>query len=342
MLVLVLLAGALLGASPKGLAASDSAADFFLGKTITLYIGGEAGGGYDLFMRTLARHITPHIPGGPAVLPVNMPGASSMILGNYLARVAPRDGSVIGAVNPLLLFEALFSGAHSMAQFRGPEMTMIGNGATAHWVLLTRHSEAITSVTDLKYKDLVVGTTARPGASYILTHAIQKIFDLSHLKIVSGYAGIREVAGAVDRGELSGCVMDIEDLMVLRPQWLRETSMDIIAELSPRDVAGGVNRAPSIRELAANDEDKHVLDVIFASTTLSRPLIAPPQLPPSRTESLRDGFLAAFSDPVFLAEMAVMKIAPSPTSGKRMEEMIGAAYDVSPELLARLHAVLGD
>src|SRR3954467_3890858 len=80
-------------------AAAQSVAEFYRGKTITCYIGYGVGGGYDLFARTISRHMTRHIPGNPTILPVNMPGASSMILGNHLARRAPQDGTAFGAVN---------------------------------------------------------------------------------------------------------------------------------------------------------------------------------------------------------------------------------------------------
>jgi tripartite-type tricarboxylate transporter receptor subunit TctC len=321
---------------------ADSLSDFYQGKTVTLYIGAEPGGGFDLYARALSRYMARYIPGNPTILPMNMPGASSMILGNYLAKIAPRDGSVMGVVSPLLLFEPLFNGSQSMAQFRGPEMTMIGNGATAHWALLARHSAGIASIDDLQHKDLIVGASARAGAAYILTHAVKEVLGLNRLKIVTGYGGIREIVGALERGEISGCVMDLEDVMALQPQWLGNADIDVVAQLTPRNTAGVPVHAPSIVDFAISDEDKQVLDVILASTTLSRPLIAPPEIPPARTKSLRDGFLATLDDPDFLTEAAKIKITPSPLSGERMQDSIDAAYELPPAILARVRAVLSD
>lgn len=323
-------------------ALGDPLSDFYRGKTVTLYIGAEAGGGYDLYARALSRYMARYIPGSPAILPINMPGASSRILGNYLAKIAPRDGSVIGVVSPLLLFDPLFNGSQSMVQFRGPEMTMIGNGAAAHWALLARHSTGISSIGDLRRKDLIVGTTARGGATYILTHAIKAVLGLDHLQIVTGYSGIREVIGAVERGEISGCVMDLEDVMALQPQWLVDGDIVVLTLLSARNTAAGPIQAPSILDSAMNDQDKQVLDVIFASTMLSRPVIAPPEIPVARAKSLRDGFLETLNDPDFLAEAARIKIVPSPLSGERMQDIIGSIYELPPTVLARVRAVAGD
>src|SRR5205807_2120523 len=71
----------------------------FAGKMIRLYIGTGPGGGYDAFGRLVARHIGRHIPGNPGMVPVNMPGASSLTLTNFLFNSAPRDGTAIGTIN---------------------------------------------------------------------------------------------------------------------------------------------------------------------------------------------------------------------------------------------------
>ena len=100
--------------------AADPVADFYRGKTITCFIGYGVGGGYDLFARTISRHMPRHIPGNPTIVPVNMPGASSMVLGNHLAKRAPQDGTAFGAVNSALVFDTLFAGAEFEGAVPGP------------------------------------------------------------------------------------------------------------------------------------------------------------------------------------------------------------------------------
>src|SRR2546423_300062 len=77
-----------------------SAADYYAGKTIELTVGGDAGGGYDIYARAVARHIGHHIPGNPTVVVKNMPGAGSTRAGIFVSTVAPKDGSVLGALMP--------------------------------------------------------------------------------------------------------------------------------------------------------------------------------------------------------------------------------------------------
>src|SRR5436190_2291085 len=76
------------------------AADYYAGKTIELVVGGDAGGGYDIYARTLARHINRHIPGTPNIVVKNMPGAGSTRAGIYMSTVAPKDGTSIAALMP--------------------------------------------------------------------------------------------------------------------------------------------------------------------------------------------------------------------------------------------------
>src|ERR1051326_7636405 len=87
--------------------AQDSA-NLFRGKTVRVIVGASAGGGFDTYSRIIAEHLGTHLPGRPTVIVQNMAGAGSLTAANYIANVAPKDGTVIGAVNPLIGTNALF------------------------------------------------------------------------------------------------------------------------------------------------------------------------------------------------------------------------------------------
>ena len=57
------IAAAIFALAAASIAQAQSAADFYRGKTVELYIGYSVGGGYDVYARMLARHIGKHIPG---------------------------------------------------------------------------------------------------------------------------------------------------------------------------------------------------------------------------------------------------------------------------------------
>src|SRR5258708_23435518 len=82
------------------LVAPSQAADVYAGKTIDFLVGGDVGGGYDIYARTISRHLARFIPGNPTIVVKNQPGAGSGRAATFLYGVAPKDGSVIAAVFP--------------------------------------------------------------------------------------------------------------------------------------------------------------------------------------------------------------------------------------------------
>ena len=84
---------ALSGLAPST-AAADPVADFYRGKSISMIIATAPGGDYDLRARLVARHMGRHIPGNPTIVPRNMPGGVGIQAANYMANVAPQDGTV--------------------------------------------------------------------------------------------------------------------------------------------------------------------------------------------------------------------------------------------------------
>ena len=86
------LAACVLTASPS---AADPVAEFYRGKTLSMVVATSPGGDYDARGRLLARHMGRHLPGQPAIIVRNMPGAVGLQAANWLATQAPRDGTVL-------------------------------------------------------------------------------------------------------------------------------------------------------------------------------------------------------------------------------------------------------
>jgi len=333
------LSGALASASLPSLAQADQVADFYRGRTITCYIGYASGGGYDVYARVISRFMQKHLPGNPNIIAVNMPGASSMTLGNHLARVAPRDGTAFGAVNSMLLFDPLFNGAKSKAQFTGVDMTLIGNAVVSAAVLIALKTADVSSLEELRTKELMIAASTPSGDTYMLPLALKNVLGLK-LKIITGYPGTREVALALENGEVQGRVWDMEGIKAARPQWLRDGTIRILAQLAPRADRAAPPGVPLARDFAANEDDRKVLDVICLSTALARPYIAPPGLPPERAQALKDAFWATMQDPDFLAEMNRLQLAIDPVSGPDMEKLLKDAYALPDTLVQRVRKAL--
>jgi len=321
-------------------AAADDVADFYRGKTITCYIGYGVGGGYDTIARIISRHMGGHIPGNPTIVPVNMPGASSMVLANFLAKRAAADGTAFGAVNSALVYEPLFDGDASKAQFKGPELTMIGNAVSSASILFAWHTTGIKTIDDIRQKQLVIGAPSNTGDTYLQPLAVKNILGLDKLKIITGYPGTREIALAIEQGELEGRVWDMDGIEAARPQWLKDHLINILAQLAPKKMPEVPAEVPLIKDYVASEDDKKALDVIFMSTILARPYIAPPGVPAERVHALRDAFMATMRDSDFLAETDKMALKIAPTSGDEMQDIVRENYELPQGIVMKVRKAL--
>ena len=285
-----------------------------------------------------------HIPGNPAFVNINMPGASSMTLANHLARAAPRDCTAFGAVDSALIFDPIFGGPRSKAQFRGTEMSIVGNAVVSSAVLVALKQSGVESIADIRKggpKELVIAASTPSGNTFLLPMALKNVLGL-RLKIISGYAGSREAAMALETGEVMGRVWDMEGVKATRPQWLADGTLKLLAQLAPKKHPTVPADVPLAGDLAQSEEDRKALDLIAISTTLARPYLAPPGLPPERLRALRDAFMATMRDPEFLSEMAKLQLTVDPVSGDEMEKAVREAYELPDSLIQRVRQALSN
>jgi tripartite-type tricarboxylate transporter receptor subunit TctC len=271
-----------------------------------------------------------------------MPGASSMILANHLAKRAPADGTVIGAVNSALLFDTLFAPAASKALFNGPDMTMLGNAVSSAAVMIAWHATGVKTLDDVRQKGLIIGAPSRTGDTYLLPLAVKNVLGLDRLKLITGYPGTREIVIALERGELTGRVWDMEGIKAARPDWLRDGRINIVVQLAPKKMPEVPASVPLVTDFVADPADRTALDVVFMSTVLARPYIAPPNLPAERRQALRRAFDATMKDPTFLAETKKLQLTIDATTGEEMEKIVADAYALPEAVIARVRKALVD
>jgi tripartite-type tricarboxylate transporter receptor subunit TctC len=124
-------------------ALAQGPAQFYQGSNVDLYVGYSPGGGYDVYARALARHLSRHVPGHPTIVPKNMPGAGSLVLANWLYNVAPRDGSAFGMIGRGTGFDPLL-GSHK-AHFNAAYFNWIGSMNDEVSVCVAWHTTGIKS-----------------------------------------------------------------------------------------------------------------------------------------------------------------------------------------------------
>jgi hypothetical protein len=166
------------------------------------------------------------------------------------------------------------------------------------------------------------------------------VLGLDKLKIITGYPGTREIALAIEQGELEGRVWDMDGVQAARPNWLKDHLINILAQLAPKKMPEVPADVPLIKDYVANDEDKKVLDVIFMSTILARPYIAPPGVPAERVRALREAFMATMRDPAFVDETSRLALTIDPTSGAEMQQIVRENYGLPESIILKVRKAL--
>jgi tripartite-type tricarboxylate transporter receptor subunit TctC len=259
-----ILALSALGSSTAG---GQSVADFYRGKTVSMVIATAPGGDYDLRARLLARHIGRHIPGEPTIIPRNMPGAVGVQAANWLATVAPRDGTVIHAImQNMSAYQAL---GGTSVEYDTRKFFWIGNTTDSPNVINSWHTTGIKTIQDVMTKELVVGAPGTATSSVYYPKALNELVG-TKFKIVSGYPGGNNVNLAMERGEVGGRGSNSwASWKSTHPQWLAEKKIFILVQIALQRHPELAD-VPTMIELAKNDEDRAVLQFISADIPINR------------------------------------------------------------------------
>jgi tripartite-type tricarboxylate transporter receptor subunit TctC len=326
-------------ALPGSMACAQSPADFYKGKTVEFYIGYSVGGGYDLYARTIARHIGKHIPGNPTVVPKNMEGAGSLRLANWMFRVAPKDGNVIATIGRGTGFDPILG--QKGATFDGTKFTWIGSANNEVSVCVAWNATSgIKTFEDLFTKEMTVGGTSMSADTDQFPRILNGVLG-TKMKIVSGYPGGNDVVLAMERGEVKGrCGWSWSSVISTHKAWLDEKKMTVLAQLALQKHPD-LPDVPLITDLAKTDEQKQILRLIFARQVMGRPYFAPPGVPADRAAALRKAFLETMQDKDFLADAEKAQLEITPVSGEEVQKLVAEVYATPPEIAKKAAAILG-
>ena len=324
--VLVPFCRAALGALAAMVAASPAAAetDFYAGKTIQLLIGFSAGGGYDIYGRTLARHMGRHIPGNPRIVAQNMPGAGSLKAVNYLYNAAAKDGTVIGGFAPGVVVEPLL-GRSEGTQFDAPKFTWLGSISQEVSVCAFMTRAGIRSWADMQTKRYVIGASGGGAESDVFPNVLRKLFKLP-LKIVTGYPGGTEIILAMERREVDGrCGWSWTSLLSRSKALLDTRRIDITLQIGlQKDKT--LQDVPLIMDLTDDPLKTAALKLIVSRQSIARPFAAPPGVPEERARILRSAFGATMQDPQFREEARSLNLDVDPVDGAAVEALLRDVY----------------
>jgi tripartite-type tricarboxylate transporter receptor subunit TctC len=317
-------------------AAADPVADFYRGKQMQMVIPSTTGGDYDNRARLISRHMGRHIPGQPTIVPRNMPGGAGVPGANYIAKVAPRDGTVLHAMLQNMPVHQALGGQGT--DFDVLAFAWIGNTTKTPNLINSWHTTGITHITDVFNRELTVG--APTGTSAAIYPRALNVLTGTKFKIITGYKGGNDVSIAMERGEVGGRGSNSwAAWKSTRPDWLRDKKIHILVQIA-LERHPELPDVPLMYELARSPLDREVLRFLSADTAISRTIVATPGIPPERIAALQKAFDATVKDPVFLAEAQKLRMDIAPTTGEEARKVALGIMNAKPEVKAKAKQIM--
>jgi tripartite-type tricarboxylate transporter receptor subunit TctC len=311
--------------------------DFYQGKTLRIVVGTPTGGGYDAYARLVARHLGNHIPGKPALIVSNMPGASGLKAAAYLYGIAPRDGSVIATFNKAMpLYQAL---GQLDIPFKTEEMTWIGSVSQSVDVITVWHKTGVKTIADAKRREIIMGADSSTGTMATFPLLLNATLG-TRFKVVTGYAGSSAVNYAMEQGEVEGRGSNPwSSWKATRPDWVRQGLITPLVQVGLKKDAD-LAHVPLLNDLTKNDAHKAMFRLMSAPIAIERPFVGPPGLAREPRDILRRAFEHMGKDPAFLAEAARASMEIDPRRGEEVERIVADIVGTPPTITQSVREII--
>jgi tripartite-type tricarboxylate transporter receptor subunit TctC len=309
-------------------AQAQSVQDFYRGKQIRMIIGHPVGNDYDLAARFLAKYLTRHIPGQPAIIPQNMPQAASIVAANYLYSQAPKDGTVFGSFSRNVPSQALMAQANVEADPR--KYNWLGGTSLPSRVCVASNAAPVKTAADLFTHELIVGGSGAGSSLSILPTVFNHVLG-TKFRIIQGYKGTTDVILGVERGELQGACASFLQFRVFE-QLISSGKLHFILRAEEAAIPE-IPDVPSIYDYARTEDQRRFMRFVFSSTEFGRPYVLPPDVPKDRVEAMRKAFADTVNDPELIAEAEKIKLDMSFRPPDRLERLIASLYETPSDMI---------
>jgi tripartite-type tricarboxylate transporter receptor subunit TctC len=314
-------------------------AAFYEGKTIRIVVGFSPGGGFDVYARALTRHLPNHIPGNPAIIVQNMPGAGSLIAANHVYRVAAPDGLTIGHfIGSLFIAQVL---ERPGIEFDGRKFEYLGAPSRDSPVCVLTRASGITNLNQWKSAAAPVklGGSSPGNTTDDYPKILKAAFNLP-VQVVSGYKGTAEIKLAAENGEVAGGCWTWDSIKALWTKGLQTGEVAVIVQMMPKHHPD-LPKVPLAIDSAETQEGRQLIQVgIHDANDITRPLVMPPGTPKELVQTIRKAITSTHSDPAFLEDARKANLTIDPVPGEEVEKKVMTLFSLPPAVKARLKEIL--
>jgi tripartite-type tricarboxylate transporter receptor subunit TctC len=266
-----------------------------------------------------------------------MPGGGGVVASNWLAKVAPRDGTVIS----MLMQTASVNQALGMGQIQYDvrELGWIGNTSDTPSVVTVWHTAGAKTIADAQQREIVLGGTVGT-ASVIYPNVLNELVG-TRFKVVTGYPGGNQINLAMESGEVQGRGSNSwSSWKSTRPEWVAEKKIFNLVQIALKR-APDLKDVPLMVELAKNDFDRDVLRFLSSDTEIARAMVTTPGVPADRLAALRKAFDEAMKLPGLLEEAGKLQMDLSWLSGEDSHKIAKSIIEADPKVIARAKDIIG-
>ena len=322
-------------------AAAENVEDFYRGKTITMLIGtGEGGGAVEDYPRALAQVMRKYMPGNPAFVVSNMPGAGGIKAANYLYSVAPQDGTTWAFITRGFISAPLLK--IPQANFDPSKFAWIGSPARSVSVgVIWTAASPVRSIADAMNQQVVVGATSIGQDTGIFPPMLNE-FVATKFKVVSGYPSVGDIDLAMERSEVQGKIgFTWASLNSGRTvDWVKDKKVAVIVQLGMAKAVDIPSDVPLALDLAKNEADRQAMEVLCAPSATGYPSFMGPGVPQERVAAIRAAYEKTLHDPEFLALMQQESLAVDPISADEIGKVVRDMYALPSSAVKRASALL--
>jgi tripartite-type tricarboxylate transporter receptor subunit TctC len=327
-------------------ALADPIAEFYRNNQVSIFVGYGPGGGYDLYARLVARHLGKHIPGEPAMVVQNLPGAGSLRAANYIYTTASKDGTAIATFARNMSVMGVLGG-HASVRFDPRKFTWLGSTSSYQneaYILWVRKDSPMKNLEDARRPggpEIVIGGTADGSTDTDVAMLIKQTVGIN-LRVVRGYPGSAEINLAVERGEVGGRFIGTSAVASTLPGWLRpDGPVRPLLQFARTTRLPEFANVPTAREVARDERGRQLIELAEIPYMLSRPFVAPPGVPAERAKALQRAFVEMAKDPDFLAEAEKLHADVSPVGATEAMQMIERLASAPADLKEAMRKLQG-
>lgn len=319
------------GAGPRAAFADD----FYAGKTIRIITSADAASTYTTYPQLVAQHYGRFIPGSPNVIVQTMPGAGGIVAANYMAAIAPRDGTVLASVHDTLTMTQVLKPQD--VKFDMSKFNWIGVVTRMTSTLTVSDRAPATTVEGAQKTEVILGSSGPGSITDILPQLLNHMYG-THYKIVGGYSGLGQMNMAIERNEIHGRAGSLTSWQQVSGP-LAGHMVHVVQVNMARDPA--LPNTPLLTDFARNAREKSMLEFMSSSGIVGRSLFAPPDVPLERIEILRKAFDEMVVDPAFLQDAKKRQHDIDPVKGEVVQAAVSKTIQLPTEDAAELRAALG-